>query len=134
MKIQFLAGVTPIVRDAEAGAAFYRDALGLPVQGDAYLSTEALPGVRHFGVWPLSLAARSCFGQEAWPQDVPVPQATIEFELATEAEVASAAAELREAGHALIHDAKTEPWGQTVARLLGPEQLLIGLTYTPWMH
>lgn len=134
MKIQFVAGVTPIVHDPEAGAAFYREALGLPVQGESYLSTEALPGVRHFGVWPLSLAARSCFGRETWPQDVPVPQATIEFELATEAEVASAAAELREAGHILVHDAKTEPWGQTVARLLGPENLLIGLTYTPWMH
>ena len=26
---------------------------------------------------------------------------------------------------------KTEPWGQTVSRLLGPEGLLVGITYTP---
>lgn len=135
MKIEFVAGVTPIVSDAEAGAAFYRNALGLPLEGDgAYLSSDAVAGVRHLGVWPLSMAAMSCFGTEAWPDDVPVPQATIEFELASVEAVNAAIRELESEGHAVIHDAKTEPWGQTVARVSGPEGLLIGLTYTPWMH
>ena len=135
MRIQFVAGVTPIVPDAHVGIAFYRDALGLPLEGDGeYLSSDQLGGVRHLGVWPLSMAAHSCFGTYAWPDHLPVPQATMEFELTTEAAVAEAAEELREQGHELMHDAKKEPWGQTVARLQGPEGLLIGLSYTPWMH
>ena len=135
MKIEFVAGVTPIVPDAAAGVAFYRDALGLPLEGDGdYAHTDRIPGVKHLGVWPLSLAARSCFGRDAWPDDVPVPQATVEFEVADEAAVQAAAEELGAAGRRLIHEARTEPWGQTVARLLGPEGLLIGITYTPWMH
>jgi hypothetical protein len=27
--------------------------------------------------------------------------------------------------------ARKEPWGQVVTRLLGPEGLLVGITYTP---
>ena len=27
-----------------------------------------------------------------------------------------------------------EPWGQTTSRLLSPEGLLVGVTFTPWMH
>jgi len=38
------------------------------------------------------------------------------------------------AGHALIHSSRTEPWGQTIARLLGPDGLLIGVCHTPWLH
>lgn len=41
--------------------------------------------------------------------------------------------ELVAAGHTLLHDAHTEPWGQIVARLLGSEGLLIGLSNTPWI-
>ena len=135
MKIEFVAGVTPIVPDAQLGIAFYRDALGLPLEGDGeYLSSDVLGGVKHLGVWPLSMAAQTCFGSYAWPDHVPVPQATIEFELASEEAVAEAADELEAAGHELVHGAKTEPWGQTVTRLMGPEGLLIGLAYTPWMH
>lgn len=26
------------------------------------------------------------------------------------------------------------PWGQTVARLQDPRGLLVGISYTPWMH
>jgi hypothetical protein len=34
----------------------------------------------------------------------------------------------------LLHGARLEPWGQTVARLLSPEHLVVGLSYAPWMH
>jgi hypothetical protein len=61
----------------------------------------------------------------------PTPQASIEFEVA---DVAAAAAELRASGHRLIHDARTEPWGQTKARLLSPEGLLVAVCYTPPFH
>ena len=43
-------------------------------------------------------------------------------------------AELRAEGHVLIHDTRVEPWGQTIARILGPEGLLVGLCITPWLH
>ena len=29
---------------------------------------------------------------------------------------------------------KKEPWNQSVVRVIGPEGLLISITYTPWMH
>jgi hypothetical protein len=48
--------------------------------------------------------------------------------------VHSAAIELRAAGFQLLHDAREEPWGQTVARMLSPEQLIIGLSHAPWLH
>jgi hypothetical protein len=56
--------------------------LGLPLEEeDGYYGTQKIDGVKHLGLWPLEQAAQSCFGAEAWPADVPVPQATIEFEV-----------------------------------------------------
>ncbi len=136
MDIRFVAGVTPITRDPGASAAFYRDALGLPLEGEdgGYLSTEHLDGVPHFGVWPLEAAAWSCFGRPDWPAEVPVPTATIEFDLDSPEAVADAAAEMESRGFRLVHPSKTEEWGQTVARVLSPEGLLVGLSHTPWLH
>lgn len=128
-----MSGFSPIVSDPAAAGAFYKDTLGLPletVQGD-YLAVDGFDGAKHLGIWPLADAAESCFGAREWPDDVPVPQATIEFEVA---DVAAAAAELEAAGHTLIHGARTEPWGQEIARLLGPDGLLIGICFTPWHH
>jgi hypothetical protein len=48
--------------------------------------------------------------------------------------VAPAVRELVEAGHDLLHDAREEPWGQTVARLQSPEAVIIGISYTPVLH
>jgi catechol 2,3-dioxygenase-like lactoylglutathione lyase family enzyme len=131
MKVLFVAGVAPIVPDPSAARALYIDALGLPLTDEEYAHTTELGGVRHFGLWPLREAALACFGTPEWPSEIPVPQASIEFEVE---DVAAAADELVARGHRLIHGAKTEPWGQTVARLLGPEGLLIGLSYAPWYH
>jgi len=133
MDVIFVAGFAPIVADPGAGARLYRDTLGLPletVSGD-YIATNDLGGVQHFGVWPLADAAQSCFGEPAWPTSIPAPQATIEFEVA---DVGAAAAELEAAGYTLLHGARNEPWGQTLARLLGPEGLLVGVCHTPWLH
>jgi catechol 2,3-dioxygenase-like lactoylglutathione lyase family enzyme len=134
--ILFVAGFAPIVANPKAGVDFYRDTLGLPLQtitGD-YVAVDGFNGTRHLGVWPLSDAAQSCFGVNEWPSDVGVPQATIEFELANEEAVVAAAEELVAAGHKLVHSTRVEPWGQVIARLLGPEGLLIGLCFCPWMH
>jgi catechol 2,3-dioxygenase-like lactoylglutathione lyase family enzyme len=133
MEVLFVTSVAPIVRDVEAAHAFYQDALGLSfegVEGD-YVFTERLGGTRHFGLWPLSEAARACFGTTQWPEDIPVPQASIEFEVP---DVAAAAEELEGKGYRLIHAAKTEPWTQVTARLLSPEGLLVAVCSTPSYH
>ena len=63
-----------------------------------------------------------------------MPQASVEFEVADAGAVATAAAELREAGFELVHDAREEPWGQTVARLLSSEGLIVGISHAPFLH
>jgi catechol 2,3-dioxygenase-like lactoylglutathione lyase family enzyme len=133
MDVQFVASVAPIVRDLDAARSFYRDALGLSFEGEEgdYLFTHKLEGTKHFGLWPLSEAANACFGTTEWPSDVPVPQASIEFEVA---DVAAAAAELEAKGYRLIHAARTEPWAQITARLLSPEGLLVAVCYTTSLH
>ena len=130
MKILFVAGFSPIVTDLAVSQEFYIHGLGLPLEGD-YPMTERLAGVKHFGLWSLAEAAKSCFGTDEWPADIPIPQANIEFDVD---DVEAAARELESSGHKLLHQAKVEPWGQTIARLLSPEGLLIGLSQTPWMR
>ena len=93
--------------------------------------THNLEGTKHFGLWPISEAATACFGATEWPADTPVPQASIEFEVP---DVAAGAAELATKGYRLIHEARTEPWGQITARLLSPEGLLVAVFYTPAFH
>lgn len=135
MKIVCIAGFATITRDPAASRAIYEDAFGLPFKRmDDYRYVDGFDGAKHFGIWPLGEAAKSCFGTERWPDDVPVPQATIEFELADVAAVEAAVAELKAAGQHFIHDARREPWNQTLARFLSPEGLLIGLSYAPWLH
>jgi catechol 2,3-dioxygenase-like lactoylglutathione lyase family enzyme len=130
MNVQFVTSIAPIVRDAEASRSYYADALGLGFEGKDgdYVFTHELEGTKHFGLWPLSEAASACFGTIEWPTDIPVPQASIEFEVA---DVADASAELIAKGYLLIHGSRTEPWGQITARLLSPEGLLVAVCYTP---
>lgn len=104
------------------------------MEGDDYYHSEQIAGSKHFGVWPLAQAARACFGRPDWPAEHPVPQASIEFEVDDAAAVDQAAAELADRGFPLLHEARLEPWGQTVARLLSPEGLVIGISYAPSLH
>lgn len=130
MEVQFLTSIAPIVRDAELSRSFYADALNLRFehQEGEYVFTHELEGAKHFGLWPLSEAAHACFGTTEWPKDIPVPQASIEFEVP---DVGAAAQELVAKGYRLIHDARTEPWGQVTARILSPEGLLVAVCFTP---
>ena len=48
--------------------------------------------------------------------------------------VAAAGSELQRAGFELLHPARTEPWGQTVARLLTEDGLIVGISYAPPFH
>ena len=137
MEIEFVASIAVIAADPALSRGLYVDALGLPLKssaGDDYFHSESIAGVKHFGVWPLAQAAQACFGSAEWPQDRPVPQASIEFEVADAAAVQPAAAELEAQGFELLHQAREEPWGQTVARLQSIEGLIIGLSYAPWLH
>jgi uncharacterized glyoxalase superfamily protein PhnB len=73
-------------------------------------------------------------GTPQWPADRPTPQISIEFDVADAAAVSSAARELQQAGHELLHAPREEPWGQTVARLQSPEGGIIGISYIPSFH
>ena len=137
MKIEFMASCAVITPDPPASRPLFIDALGLPLEtseGDDYAHSEHIDGVKHFGVWPLSQAAQACFGTAEWPADRPVPQACFEFDVGDADAVQAATRELIAAGHTLIHDARLEPWGQTVGRLQSLEGPIIGISFTPWLH
>jgi catechol 2,3-dioxygenase-like lactoylglutathione lyase family enzyme len=137
MDILFVAAVAVIAPDPAGSRKLYVEALGLPLaagEGSDYWHSEQIGGTKHFGIWPLREAAQACFGQDQWPADRPVPQASIEFEVADAAAVAAGARELAERGFELLHTAREEPWGQTVARLLSAEGLLVGVSFAPALH
>ena len=133
IKVQFIAGFGPIVRHPAESRQLYSESLGIVFKEEAggYLHTDALEGAKHFALWPLSQAAQSCFGKDSWPDDIPIPQAWVEFDVEN---VEKATAELESRGYRLLIKNKKEPWGQTVSRFLSPEGLLVGVTFTPSMR
>jgi catechol 2,3-dioxygenase-like lactoylglutathione lyase family enzyme len=132
MNVLFISSFAPIVTDRAATKKLYVDTFGLDLEdADGYLHSEKVEGVKHFGLWPIEQAAQACFGTDEWPKDIQQPQASVEFEVE---DVADAAKELEGRGYQLLHGARTEPWGQTVARLLSPEGLIVGVSYAPWMR
>src|SRR5690348_204743 len=136
MNVLFVASVAVVAADPPQSRRLFMDALGLPLEGegDGYYSSGNIAGSKHFGVWPLTEAAQACFGAPQWPAGRVVPQASIEFEVADAAAVAAAGAELQRAGYELLHAARTEPWGQTVTRLLTGDGLIVGISYAPVFH
>jgi catechol 2,3-dioxygenase-like lactoylglutathione lyase family enzyme len=137
MNVQFISSFAVITPDIATSRKLYVDALGLPLsasEGDEYLHSEKVDGSRHFGVWPLWQAAEACFGTREWPAGRTVPQASVEFDVESADAVAAAAQELERAGYELVHSARQEPWGQTVARVISSEGLIVGISYAPWLH
>jgi catechol 2,3-dioxygenase-like lactoylglutathione lyase family enzyme len=137
VKVIFIASIAIIARDPALSRQLFIDALGLPLTaqpGDEYFHSDKIGGSKHFGVWPLRDAAQACFGTPEWPSELPIPQASIEFEVQDEAEVGTAAQELEARGYTLLHQARTEPWGQTVARMLTHEGAILGISYAPSLH
>jgi hypothetical protein len=66
IKVRFITGFGPIVRETAESHKLYREVLGTPFKVEKeesadYLHTEALQGAKTFALWPLSQAARSCF-------------------------------------------------------------------------
>ena len=137
MNVQFVSSFAVISPDIDTSCKLYVDALGLPLsanEGDQYLHSERVDGARHFGVWPLWQAAEACFGARDWPADRTRPQASVEFDVESPEAVAAGAGELERAGFELLHSARREPWGQTVARVISGEGLIVGVSYVPSMH
>ena len=136
MDVLFIASMAVVTADPPRSRQLYFDALGLPLEGegDGYYSSGNIAGSKHFGVWPLTEAAQACFGTPEWPAGRVVPQASIEFEVKDADAVAAAGEELQAAGYELLHPARTEPWGQTVARLLSGDGLIVGISYIPMFH
>lgn len=133
IKVLFIAGFGPIVRDPAASRGLYQRTLGIRFKEETggYLHTEALAGANSFALWPLSHAAESCFGRDSWPAEIPPPQAWLEFDVES---VEQATTELESQGFRTLVKNRTEPWGQTVSRFLSPEGLLVGITFTPWLR
>ena len=136
MNVLFITSFAIVVADPPQSRKLFIDALGLPLEGegDGYYSSGSIPGSKHFGVWPLAEAAQASFGTPQWPAGRVVPQASLEFEVADAEAVAAAGDELQHAGFELLHPARTEPWGQTVARLLTKDGLIVGISYAPVLH
>jgi hypothetical protein len=132
-KVLFVAGFGPIVREASASRRLYGEALGIRFKEETggYLHTEALEGAKTFALWPLSQVAQSCFGKDSWPDEIPVPQAWLEFDVDN---VERATTALAARGYRMLVKNKKEPWGQVVSRFLSPEGLLLGITFTPSMR
>jgi hypothetical protein len=133
LRVLFIAGFGPIVEDAGESRKLYRDVAGIAFKEETggYLHTEAVPGAKSFALWPLSQAALSCFGQDSWPEDIPAPQAWLEFDVDS---VEQATATLESSGYRMLVKNKKEPWGQIVSRFISPEGLLVGVTFTPSMR
>ncbi|MCV2394001.1 glyoxalase [Actinotalea sp. M2MS4P-6] len=136
MQVSFIAGFGPIARSVDDSHRFWVGALGLPLTelAPSYFHSEQVAGAKAFAIWSLDQAAESVFGTSTWPAEHPVPQAWLELDVATPAEVAEAVVELGSAGYQVLRGAAEEPWGQTTSRLLSPEGLLVGVSHTPWMH
>jgi hypothetical protein len=56
VKVLFIAGFGPIVRDTGESRKLYGDALAIcfKEEGGGYLHSEAVPGAKSFALWPLS--------------------------------------------------------------------------------
>jgi hypothetical protein len=133
IKLLFIAGFGPIVREPAASRKLYNQTLGIGFKEEngGYLHTEALPGAKTFALWPLPQVAESCFGKDTWPAGIPAPHAWLEFDVDN---VEQATRELEAQGHRMLVKNKKEPWGQTVSRFITPEGLLVGITFTPSMR
>lgn len=133
LKVLFISGFGPIVQDDTSSQKLYMETLGLPLKKEEtnYCHTQELAGAKYFALWPLSQVAESCFGSKSWPNDVPIPQMCVEYEVE---DVSTATEVLKHEGYKLLIANRTEPWKQIVTRFLSPEGILVGLTYTPWLR
>lgn len=133
MKVLFVAGFGPIVRDREKSRSLYNGTLGIDFkeEDDGYLHTEKVDGCKAFALWPLAHAANQCFGTDEWPDNLPIPQSWLEFDVDN---LEAATEEMLSKGHKLLVKNREEPWGQKVTRFLDPDGVLVAITYSPWLR
>src|SRR5258708_27713901 len=75
IRILFIAGFGPIVRDTDASRKLYVKALEIPFKEESggYLPTNSLQGAKEVALLPLFLAAESFFCTSTWPDNFPSP-------------------------------------------------------------
>jgi catechol 2,3-dioxygenase-like lactoylglutathione lyase family enzyme len=135
MKIEFIASVALITADPPGSRELFVEELGLPLDGEGdYIYSGEIEGTKHFGIWPLKEAAQACFGTDEWPADRTIPQASVEFEVASLEAVREAATELEASGYEQLHPPREEPWGQSITRWLSSDGAILGISYVPSMH
>lgn len=119
INVLFITGFGPIVRERTASRKLYRQMLGIHFteEDGGYLHIEQLEGANSLALWPLSQAAQSCFGKDSRPDDIPLPQAWLEFDVDN---VEKATKELELQGFRMLVKNKKEPWGSERQPLLGP--------------
>jgi hypothetical protein len=125
-----MSGFGPVLSDPAEQEKLYTDDLGIAFEEvyDDYRFTEHLMGTRHFSLMPLSRLSQSLFGKPAWPADVTVPQAWVEFEVD---DIDAATQELEDRGYTLLVRARHEPWGQVITRLITDTGLMVGIVRNP---
>ncbi len=72
MDVQFIATLAVVAPDPQKSRELFVDAPGLPLEAapsSDYFHSEQVEGSKHFAIWPLSEAARACFGTPDWPAD-----------------------------------------------------------------
>jgi catechol 2,3-dioxygenase-like lactoylglutathione lyase family enzyme len=136
MNVLFIASGAVVATDPPQSRKLFIDALGLPAGGRrrCLLLQREHPRQQALRCVTALAGAKACFGTPEWPADRVVPQASIEFEVEDAEAVAAAGGELQRAGFELLHPARTEPWGQTVTRLLTEDGLIVGISYAPAFH
>jgi hypothetical protein len=84
LQVEFVASVAVITPNPSESPRPYMDVFGLPLKqlDGEHFASEEIGGCKHFGVWLLTQAAEACFGTTSWPDDIRVPQVSLEFEVA----------------------------------------------------
>ena len=125
MDVLFVASVGVVAADPPESRKLYVDALGLPLkghEGDEYYSRKEIGGSKHFRRVAAVPGRQGLLPLERMAVGRPLPQVSLEFEVADAEAVGTAAAELEERGFELLHPPREEPCGgQTVVRLLSVE-------------
>jgi hypothetical protein len=130
MDVQFITSLAVITPDPSVSRRLDVDGLGLPftaVEGDKYRRSEDIGRSKSFGVWPLTQAAQACFGTRDWPTDRTGAPGEHRVRGRGSFHRPSRRGRVEKEGFTLLHEAHTEPWGQTVARLQSSEGAIIGV-------
>ncbi|MEI6045327.1 MAG: VOC family protein [Chloroflexota bacterium] len=125
-------GVALIVTDIERALNFYRDKLGVETYNmDNYPYYVEFLG---FSLWTSSAAQEAVFGElhegdpvQAWSQMRRFPTVDMAFEVG---DVDTLFAKLKEGNNLeVIHEPKTEMWGQRTARFFDPDGHLVEIAH-----